>query len=196
MKVESSDGNESDQIFSTPSLQHTATGILSNRRPLEGPLVPLCSHALNVDNCTGESAMLITSKREVAKTMLYARFVPGPILDPEASEKPMQKHNSQSNIWEKDCGMSMRLEVAENVKRKSKSKKPQIAKSRCREHQESTGYPVEKDNQKAKSEPEATNFFLDGNTNAQCHEKQTRRSSASKGGLRQKRREALKRKRC
>jgi hypothetical protein len=70
------------QALSNSSLHRTATGILSNRRPVSG--TPASSGAATpTDQAATRLGLIATAKRESARKRLYAGFFRGPVLGPE-----------------------------------------------------------------------------------------------------------------
>jgi len=74
-------------VDAPPLLKRTATGILSNRRPVNEIVVASGSNTPDSD-ISSRYSLLTIAKREAAKRGLYARFFRGPVLDDGNTKKP------------------------------------------------------------------------------------------------------------
>ena len=71
----------------TTSIKYTSTGILSNRRPIDGT-TPTTTSGTNTPENTAAApsyrlGLLATAKRDAAKRGLYSKFFRGPVLGPD-----------------------------------------------------------------------------------------------------------------
>ncbi|THH20114.1 hypothetical protein EW146_g1216 [Bondarzewia mesenterica] len=94
VKISSDDENEQGVVTSTVELKRTATGILSNRRPLTG--TPAFSGTATPsdsisDPFTSRLGLMALAKREAAKRGLYSRFFRGPVIGPDDVQIEMVK---------------------------------------------------------------------------------------------------------
>ncbi|TFK40529.1 hypothetical protein BDQ12DRAFT_733762 [Crucibulum laeve] len=74
----------------TTTFKRTATGILSNRRPIDG--TPAASGTTTPNFEQGPKySLLTTAKRDAARRGLYAKFFKGPVLGPDNGFEEAQK---------------------------------------------------------------------------------------------------------
>ncbi|KAF9019191.1 hypothetical protein BDZ89DRAFT_1020975 [Hymenopellis radicata] len=91
VKITSSDEEEDsdEDTPSAPTLKRTTTGILSNKRPIDGiPATPDPSGSSTPISSTApiqRLSLLSMAKREAAKRGLYSKFFRGPVLGPDPS---------------------------------------------------------------------------------------------------------------
>ncbi|KAH7911740.1 hypothetical protein BJ138DRAFT_886598 [Hygrophoropsis aurantiaca] len=82
IKVTSDDDDDSGLDTSVSlNVKRTATGIISNRRPVAG--TPASGIATPDSDATPRLSLIATAKREAAKQGLYSRFFRGPVLGPD-----------------------------------------------------------------------------------------------------------------
>lgn len=75
------------EISSLPEIKRTATGIISNRRPMTGVSVPTSGASTQgISEGNPRLTLLSIAKRDAARTSLYAKFLRGPILGPDADD--------------------------------------------------------------------------------------------------------------
>ncbi len=72
-------------------LKRTSTGILSNRRPVEGTPATSGSTTPNAGYGLERLNLISTAKRDAAKRGLYSRFFRGPVLGPESIAEEEQR---------------------------------------------------------------------------------------------------------
>ncbi|KAF8229698.1 hypothetical protein L208DRAFT_156446 [Tricholoma matsutake] len=110
LKVISDDDDDERDSATVDTLKRTATGILSNRRPVTG--TPANTSGTNTPDTSDQaprSTLLSIAKREAAKHGLYARFFRGPVLGPESYD---QNDTDLSNTGETlDVGAQAGVDV-------------------------------------------------------------------------------------
>ena len=74
----------SSETSSAITFKRTATGILSNRRPVSGTAAD--SGATTPESDTPRPSLFTNAKREAAKRGLYSKFFRGPVLGPHEGE--------------------------------------------------------------------------------------------------------------
>ncbi|KAG6868991.1 hypothetical protein C0993_006513 [Termitomyces sp. T159_Od127] len=80
----SSDDESDGEMSSLPEIKRTATGIISNRRPVTGASVATSGTSeQDVSDGNPRLSLLTIAKRDAARTRLYAGFLRGPILGPD-----------------------------------------------------------------------------------------------------------------
>ncbi|KAJ3757738.1 hypothetical protein EV360DRAFT_95067 [Lentinula raphanica] len=90
VKIDDSDASDSDELQSNaaPTLRRTATGILSNRRPVD--VTPSSTSGITTpDRSSSEVprlSLIAIAKREAARRNLYSKFYRGAILISEEDE--------------------------------------------------------------------------------------------------------------
>ncbi|KAH6912626.1 hypothetical protein BKA70DRAFT_1264405 [Coprinopsis sp. MPI-PUGE-AT-0042] len=97
LKLDSSDDETSDSEGKTGvKLKRTATGIICNRRPVDGaPAHPGSDTSDSQEDSTlPRYTLLARAKREAAKRGLYSRFFRGPTLGPDTSLERGVKESS------------------------------------------------------------------------------------------------------
>ncbi|KAG6814243.1 hypothetical protein H0H92_015358 [Tricholoma furcatifolium] len=86
IQLKLSNSDESDEKdASVPEIKRTATGIMSNRRPITGVSASASTSGLNTPEATNYPRLnlLAVAKRDAARSSLYARFFRGPVLGPD-----------------------------------------------------------------------------------------------------------------
>ncbi|KAG6891670.1 hypothetical protein C0992_012719 [Termitomyces sp. T32_za158] len=79
-----SDDESDEETSLLPEIKRTATGIISNRRPITGASVATSDTSIqDVIDRNPHFNLLTLAKRDAARTSLYARFLRGPILGPD-----------------------------------------------------------------------------------------------------------------
>jgi nucleolar protein TMA23 len=88
------------------TLSRTETGILSNRRPVEGTPATSDPSTPSADSDSSKTRvnLLATAKRQAAKKSLYSRFFKGPVLGPDHKEQDPVSRDipqiSDSSVYE------------------------------------------------------------------------------------------------
>ncbi|KAF9483452.1 hypothetical protein BDN70DRAFT_873728 [Pholiota conissans] len=77
---DASESSSSNEV----AITRTSTGILSNRRPLEGTPATSGSSTPNTSSTNSSLSLIAIAKRDAARRGLYSRFFKGPVLGPES----------------------------------------------------------------------------------------------------------------
>ncbi|KZT18438.1 hypothetical protein NEOLEDRAFT_1173578 [Neolentinus lepideus HHB14362 ss-1] len=101
LKVADSDEEDSADTEQSSSviIARTRTGILSNRRPVEG--TPASSGAVTPDSGSSDSSgpklsLLTLARKEAAKKGLYSMFFRGPVLGPDEDAIPTDEDKAET----------------------------------------------------------------------------------------------------
>ncbi|KAG6890826.1 hypothetical protein C0995_003259 [Termitomyces sp. Mi166 len=80
----SSDDELDEETSPLPEIKRTATGIMSNRRPLTGASATTSGTSTpDANDGNPRLTLIATAKRDAARARLYARFFRGPVLGPD-----------------------------------------------------------------------------------------------------------------
>jgi len=80
---ENDDGDTNEDTSTTLQLKRTATGIISNRRPISGTPASASGTSTPDSDTYPRASVMTIAKREAARKGLYSRFFRGPILAPD-----------------------------------------------------------------------------------------------------------------
>ncbi|KAG1751182.1 hypothetical protein EDB19DRAFT_1675824 [Suillus lakei] len=114
------DQNEDSSGSTTLQLKRTATGIISNRRPLSG--TPASGTSTPDTVAYPRTSILTIAKREAARKGLYSRFFRGPTLAPDdpsnlsSSPVPSPLHSADSTP---EREIAPQTDIPSSTKRKS-----------------------------------------------------------------------------
>ncbi|KAJ8456872.1 hypothetical protein ONZ51_g11865 [Trametes cubensis] len=194
---ESSDSSDSED-GQTPAVEirRTATGIISNRRPvtgtpaLSGATTPSDSQASSSGSITPQLSLMAAAKQQAARRMLYSMFYRGPVI---AAEDNDEKQSASKDISANQAGPSTLVPSSSSASASSSNTEKDVEAKKAKKRKggadeekrewkrrKHEGDPEQKSRSKGKGKEKATDTPSTAATDSDDDEEQTKESKAAR----------------